>query len=88
MAECNHIIGLLYQPDTSVPCTLEILERYITERKEINVFARKYMPELARPEYSLKDYADRRKSTDLTRFAICPYCGEKIDWKKVRDMDG
>lgn len=33
--------------------------------------------------YTLKDYADKRKSTDLNRFDYCPMCGKKIDWKKM-----
>ena len=31
--------------------------------------------------YNLKDYYDRRKSTNLTRFNFCPMCGKKIIWK-------
>jgi hypothetical protein len=34
--------------------------------------------------YTLKDYCDMRKSTDLSRFKFCPYCGKKIDWKKIK----
>ena len=34
--------------------------------------------------YSFKDYCDKRKSTNLTRFEFCPYCGKKIDWKKIK----
>lgn len=33
--------------------------------------------------YTLEDYADKRKSTNLSRFEYCPICGEKIDWKKI-----
>ena len=31
--------------------------------------------------YNLKDYYDRRKATNLTRFNFCPMCGKKINWK-------
>lgn len=34
--------------------------------------------------YTLYDYCDRRKSTDLTRFNYCPLCGKKIDWKAIK----
>ena len=37
--------------------------------------------------YSFKDYCDRRKSTNLERFEFCPYCGKKIDWKKIKKED-
>ena len=36
--------------------------------------------------YTLKDYSDRRKSTNITRFDYCPYCGEKIDWNKIHKI--
>lgn len=29
--------------------------------------------------------AVNRKSTNLTRFDFCPYCGKKIDWKEIRE---
>ena len=34
--------------------------------------------------YSLPDYCDKRKSTDLTQFNYCPLCGKKIDWKAIK----
>lgn len=33
----------------------------------------------------LKDYFDKRKNTNLNRFNYCPYCGEKINWKKLKE---
>lgn len=33
--------------------------------------------------YTIKDYTDRRKSTNITRFEYCPFCGEKINWKTI-----
>ena len=38
--------------------------------------------------YTMKDYADKRKSTNITRFEYCPHCGEKIDWKKIKLVGG
>ena len=35
-------------------------------------------------KYTLMDYCDKRKSTDLTRFNYCPLCGKKIDWKAIK----
>lgn len=35
--------------------------------------------------FSLKDYLDWRRSTNITRFVYCPYCGKKIDWKGMKN---
>ena len=37
--------------------------------------------------YTLVDYCDKRRSTDLTRFNYCPICGKKIDWKAIKGGD-
>ena len=37
-------------------------------------------------KYTLKDYLDKRKRTNLQRFDFCPYCGEEIDWHGLRKM--
>ena len=34
--------------------------------------------------WTLADYCDKRKNTDLTRFEYCPMCGRKIDWKTIK----
>ena len=34
--------------------------------------------------WTLADYCDKRKNTDLTRFEYCPMCGRKIDWKAIK----
>ncbi len=44
----------------------------------------KYGLDKPKDPYTLKDYADRRKSTNLRRFEFCPICGKKIDWKKIK----
>ena len=36
--------------------------------------------------YTLEDYSDKRKSTNITRFNYCPICGEIIDWKKIHKI--
>ena len=85
--EC--VIGLLYQNDNIDLCNLSSLKEHIQERKEFNVEAKKYnMPYLVMTEWTLRDYADKRISTDLTRFDFCPYCGKKIDWKEIKKQDG
>lgn len=37
--------------------------------------------------YTLSDYLDRRKNTNLSRFEYCPVCGKEIDWKKLRRVE-
>lgn len=88
MGDHECIIGLLYQTDTSDLCTVSMLRNHIDERRELNVEAKKYMPHLVIPEWTMKDYTDRRKSTNLTHFTFCPTCGKKIDWKGLRGQDG
>lgn len=83
MIHHEHIIGLLHKTEYSELCTKSMLNREIEDRIEINGYAEKYAPELKETVWTIKDYADKRKSTNLTRFDCCPYCGEKINWKKL-----
>lgn len=84
MNDHEHIIGLLHKTDCSELCTKSMLHKEIEDRIEINRYAEKYAPELKETVWTIKDYADKRKSTNLTRFDYCPYCGEKIGWKELR----
>lgn len=36
--------------------------------------------------YTAKQYCDLRYATNLQRFKYDPFTGEKIDWKKVKQM--
>lgn len=67
------------------------IEKYVKERDEmlmkgsvaeLKKFIAKY---IEYKTYSLSDYCDKRKSTDLTQFNYCPFCGKKIDWKAIKD---
>ena len=90
----NHdcFIGLLHHCDYSELITLPELQLHILETKQFNHMVR-YDPilhsskELYYKEYSLKDYADKRKSTDLYRFDFCPTCGKSIDWKSIKYLN-
>lgn len=35
--------------------------------------------------YTFSQYADKSCSTDLFQFDFCPLCGEKIDWKAIKE---
>lgn len=82
---CHHIIGLLYLTVDSELVDIHQLKFHIQERKEHNQSCREYgLENLFWPEWTLWDYADGRKSTNLRKFKFCPECGEKIDWKAIR----
>lgn len=82
---CDHIIGILYCVDDSILITLDGLKKEIADTKIDNrMCERDGMEWLKRPEWTLHDYTDGRKSTNLHRFMFCPECGEKIDWKAIR----
>jgi hypothetical protein len=82
--EC--VIGLIHYCEGSMLITLPKLKEYIqTEIIEFNALCRieGYIDILHRL-WTLRDYADWRKSTNLTRFNYCPECGQKIDWGAIR----
>ena len=85
--EC--IIGHLYQYDESPLTTLEGLKRHIRDNINFNKFLELHYAEsrLIKKVYTLSDYGDKRKSTNLTRFDYCPECGKAIDWKAIRRLD-
>lgn len=83
MHEC--IIGVFNHNDYSELVTLGDLKSLIEERNEFNAECDKQgIPEIRVREYTIKDYTDFRRSTNLTRFSYCPDCGKKIDWKGIR----
>ena len=90
MNEHECFIGLFFGCENPCIITTSELKEKIRERKEDNKMLRAYGNDWAvKKEWSLKDYADRRKSTDMMRFDFCPVCGNKIKWNEIaRDSDG
>ena len=91
MAKCECIIGLLCNYERNRLITLEELKEHIAYNIEFNSSLDedpilRNAKHLRAKEWTLKDYADRRKNTDLTRFNNCPCCGATIDWKEIRGM--
>ena len=89
----NHecVIGLIRVADDSEPTTVRGLQEHIAYRVSHN----KEMKELGIvadwmfcKEWTIKDYTDKRKNTNLTRFDFCPECGKRIDWAAIRRGDG
>lgn len=81
MIKCEHIIGIIYNYESTDIVTLDDLKDHI----EANQYAYDHFCTLN--HYTLSDYCDKRKSTDMTRFDYCPMCGEKIDWKAIKRGD-
>lgn len=86
------IIGLYHHCDYSELITLNELKLRILETTQYNFMVRNdpvcyKAKELYRKEWSLKDYADKRKSTNLYRFDFCPGCGKQINWKEIKNLN-
>ena len=81
--KCECYIGIKHAYEDTGLVTLEQLKaeiEWLQARKEsFEEYGIKYKI------YSLSDYCDKRKSTDLTQFNYCPLCGKKIDWKAIKD---
>lgn len=84
--EC--IIGLLYGIEDSRLITLLGLMNHIEDNLDFNKFLDSnpiYKNSIVyKKVYTLEDYGDKRKSTNLRRFDYCPECGRAIDWKFIR----
>ena len=92
----NHdcVIGICYDYDNTDLTTLDGLKKHIEKKREFNAYidsiewVERYYPHnypFREKVWELKDYCDKRKATDLTRFDYCPYCGKKIEWKKIKE---
>lgn len=82
---CECVIGLYYGNDGNELVSLSDLKFNIQDVKEFNAECKKFgMSDIVKKEYTLRDYADKRKSTNLTRFNFCPMCGKEIDWTAIR----
>ena len=87
--EC--VIGLYHHYERSELVTLAELEEQITDSIMHNIMLAsdpllKECEFLRKKEWTLADYGDKRKNTNLTRFDYCPECGKVIDWKAIREM--
>jgi hypothetical protein len=85
MHEC--FIGLLYYTGRDTLATLQDLSEHILERKQFNETIPPGLEYLHQKEWSLRDYTDKRKSTNLYQFDFCPVCGKAIEWKAIRRLE-
>ena len=87
--KCECCIGIINDYDNTSMVTLDGLKNHIKDRLELkqaferDVLFKDYNHGIK--GWTLADYCDRRKSTNLTRFNYCPLCGKKIDWKAIKD---
>ena len=84
MAEHECFIGARHHFGGIELITLSNLKKDIQEAIRINSFLKENGIESWLGAYSLKDYADGRKGTNLTRFVYCPMCGKEIAWAAIR----
>ena len=80
MNQHNCFIGLIHDYDNTRLVTLDELKEHIEHRAELQEFLLEHHLHSIKT-FSLKDYCDGRKTTDLTRFKFCPLCGRKIIYK-------
>lgn len=86
MATHECIIGFIRMDDSEL-ITVSGLREHVADRirhnnelKELGIVS----DWMYRKEWTIKDYADKRKNTNLTRFDFCPECGNRIDWATIR----
>ena len=86
--KCECCIGIINDYDNTGVTTLYGLKCHIKDQLELkqtfekDVLFKDYNHGIK--GWTLADYCDKRKSTDLTRFNYCPLCGKKIDWKAIK----
>ena len=83
--KCECYIGIKYDYENTELVTLAELKGYIEREKRLSEhYKNSDWWQSMRNKYTLDDYCDKRKSTDLTQFNYCPLCGKKIDWKAIK----
>lgn len=88
MADCDHIIGLLHQYSEAQLVTLKELKELVEEEnKRCDSWKMTFEETCPFKSFTLSDYFDKRKSTNLSRFDYCPICGEKISWRNMRSEE-
>lgn len=66
-------------------CCIHIIG-HINGCETFATFSELLQHEKQNPFYTIKDYCNVSKPTNLYRFNFCPKCGEKIDWEKYGEL--
>ena len=92
----EHIIGVWYDNEYAKLVTLSDLKDLFTEKFNTRLYwYRDCDPNWftdVEGDYKKKvdadwyKYFDFRYNVNLYRFSCCPICGEKLDWKKMKNM--
>ena len=69
---CEHHIGVWYDAGDSRIVTIGQLRLLAQEGSDFG-------------DWTLADYLNYKRETNLIRFDHCPKCGCRIDWKKIRE---
>ena len=85
----EHTIGVYFDYEETAPVTLKELRE---QHPYISLSTlRKYSPNEETAQKQYDDYCkewerffDLKCEGSLERFLYCPYCGEKLDWKKMK----
>ena len=85
----EHVIGEIIDYESTRLVTLSSLRAHIDAEHELRAAARRdgliSLLERWPRVYTLADYCDGRRNTDLHRFNFCPECGQKINWRAIKE---
>lgn len=89
MDKCEHIIGMLYDYENTELITLPNLLEYIKREKDFADYQKQQHGYIIFDDrlFTIEDYCDKLKDSNLERFKYCPICGEKIDWEKIKEIN-
>lgn len=89
----NCVIGVLTGDNSGRLMTFPSLLKHIERQRELNGMytsnkAKVVLDGMVKSPievYSLEDYMEGRKHTDMFRFSCCPICGYPLDYKEMFD---
>ncbi len=86
--ECS--IGMLSHVEHGEVSTVSDIQKYVELQKEMVEIDKSIYPNGSRFKWNtdITIYFDKRRSCNLERFNFCPHCGNKIDWKGLREKYG
>ena len=83
---CDHVVG--YTTDfilqSEAADTARNAASHWNDHNKIMNTLTKENEKALKEDYTGKDFLDRRRNY-LTMFHHCPYCGEKINWREIKN---